>query len=111
MPDKTTTTRTATTSTKPKEEPEFEEITVKVRKDIPEALRDQLIRQLGVHANPVVGNFADLQRAGAHVVAGDSNALAAGVETPEGLSDTEAKEGAQRTIDEEAAAKDNPEPV
>jgi hypothetical protein len=90
--------------------------TVEISNDFDPDLEEALVRQLqrGVGTNFVVGNFADLQRAGAEVVAagqgvaGKGSGFAAGVVMNPEVDDDEAKAGAQRTLDEEAAAKNPP---
>ena len=77
-------------------------VTLTIRDGIPTALRDDLIRNLEGAPPHVVGNLADLQRLGAQQVAksggDDTYRVHPDVEDP--------KDGAKRTIDEEAAAKE-----
>lgn len=102
---------------------ETETITIEVRKDFDPGLRAALVSQLqrgtGAVAHPVVGNFADLQRAGAVVVAAGEggrdtgNGFAAGVTLNPSVDPDDAKAGAERTLREEAEAKtpaEAPEP-
>ena len=103
MPDNTTSTKTSSNSAKKADEKDTETMSIEVRKDIPADLRDQLIRQLGVRANPVVGNFADLQRGGAHAVLGESDPLKKGVEMHPSVSDEDAKELGASTTAESAS--------
>lgn len=78
--------------------------TINIRDDIPDALRDQLIRQLEGGAPTVVGNFADLQRLGSQAIAtkGPDEVFRLNPNTDE----DEAKRGAQRNLDEVQAAAD-----
>lgn len=54
---------------------------------IDETTRAAIERTLEPRSTNVVGNLADLQRAGAAVVKGEGSDLAAGVEKPAGVSD------------------------
>lgn len=92
-------------------------VTLTVKEDFDPDLLDSLARQIEKGTtNFVVGNFADLQRAGAEVVAagqgemGKGSGFAAGVQLHPDVDLDEAKKGAERTLEEEAAAK-NPEPL
>lgn len=93
-------------------------VTVTVAESFDQGLLDALVRQLerGAGNQFVVGNLADLQRAGAEVVAagqgapGKGSGFAAGVNMHPDVDLDDAKSGAQRTLDEEEAAK-NPEPL
>lgn len=72
--------------------------------------RESLIRQLGPKGGTgVVGNLADVQRAGAAIVKGESSTFADGVEAPpgttdEGLANAKAvDEAVQAAVDSAAA--------
>ena len=89
-------------------------VTLQVSENFDDDLLNALTRQLerGAGSNFVVGNFADLQRAGAEVVAsgqgeaGKGSGFAAGVQIQANQGDAdEMKAGAQRTLDEEKEAK------
>ncbi|MDP9389128.1 MAG: hypothetical protein M3Q48_14715 [Actinomycetota bacterium] len=43
---------------------EYDEVTIRIRRDIPPGLRDSLLEQLAPRVDPVVGNIADAQRVG-----------------------------------------------
>lgn len=59
-------------------------ITVPVGENVDDATVEALIRELAPPVAGVVGNYADIQRAGAAIVAGDAKDLASGVEVPPG---------------------------
>lgn len=81
-------------------------MTIEVRNDIPDVTRDALIAQLGPRSAPVVGNLADLQRAGAEAAAGGgTKSFDKGVAKPVDTSDEDFQRGAERTLREEAEAK------
>ena len=64
-------------------------ITIPVRDNLDDAGVEELIRQLAPPVVGIVGNYADIQRAGAQIVAGDANDLASGVETPAGVTEND----------------------
>lgn len=90
-------------------------VTVTVSENFDDGLLDSLVRQLerGAGAQFVVGNLADVQRAGAVAVAAGQgeelgkggDTFAKGVLLNPNVDGDEAKAGAERTIDEEKAAK------
>lgn len=88
-------------------------VTLTVSKDFDSDLLDALVRQLerGAGNQFVAGNLADLQRAGAEVVAagqgemGKGSGFAAGVQLNPEVDLDDAKKAAQRTLDEEKEAK------
>ncbi len=87
-------------------------VTITVGEGVTDGLLDSLVRQLERGGAPlVVGNLADLQRAGAEAVAGGDgeagkgSGFAAGVTLHPDVDPDVAKAGAQRTLDEEAEAK------
>lgn len=85
------------------------EVTVNVRDDIPDALRDSLIAQLEGRPNTVVGNLADLQRLGAATIANEGPNETFRLNPA--IDDVDnAKAGAQRALDEEEEAKTAPPP-
>ena len=92
-------------------------VTITVSGDVPDALRDQLVRQLerGGGSALTVGNLADVQRAGAVAVAGGKTEFTkgsgfdAGVALNPNQDEDAAKAGAERVIDEEKEAKSAPE--
>jgi hypothetical protein len=64
-------------------------ITVPVGDNLDDATVEDIIRQLAPPVAGIVGNYADVQRAGAAIVKGDGSDLASGVETPPGVTDTD----------------------
>lgn len=92
-------------------------VTLQVSESFDSGLLTALINQIETTPNPVVGNLADLQRAGAEVVAagqgemGKGSGFAAGVQMNPSVDMDDAKRGAERTLDEEKLAKTPPEAV
>ena len=68
---------------------EYEEITVKVRKDLDPELRARALAQLGPRETVVIGNIADLQRAGAEAIAHGAADFSKGVADPPTEDDEE----------------------
>lgn len=62
-------------------------ITIPVRDNLDAAGIEDLVRQLAPPVVGIVGNYADVQRAGAEIVKGNATDFAAGVETPPGVTD------------------------
>lgn len=87
MADETTTTKTTKTRAATSDDVEY--VTIPVDKNLDEGTRNDLIRQLAPSAPGIVGNLADIQRAGAAIVLGEGKGLADGVETPPGVTDVD----------------------
>jgi len=64
-------------------------ITIPVGDNLDDATVEDIIRQLAPPVSGIVGNYADVQRAGAAIVKGDATDLAAGVETPAGVTEND----------------------
>ena len=87
-------------------------ITIPVRDNLDDAGVEELIRQLAPPVVGIVGNLADIQRAGAEIVKGNAKDLASGVETPAGVTDddlavTQAVEDAVAAANESSSGKGN----
>lgn len=78
-------------------------ITIPVRDNLDDAGVEDLIRQLAPPAVGIVGNYADVQRAGAKAVLEDGvTAFQEGVETPPGVTDEDI--AVTKAVDDAVAA-------
>lgn len=82
-------------------------ITIPVADNLDDATVEDLVRQLAPPVAGIVGNYADVQRAGAAIVAGEGKDLASGVELPPGESPEDAKTAAQVNAAVEKAVEDS----
>lgn len=87
------------------------EITVLVGDNVDDATVEAALRSLAPNVSGVVGNYADIQRAGAAIVNGDAKDLAAGVEPPPGLTGDDIAVSAAIEESIEAAKTGNPSSV
>jgi hypothetical protein len=82
-------------------------ITVPVADNLDDATVEDLVRQLAPPVAGIVGNYADIQRAGAAIVSGEGKGLADGVELPPGESDESVKTAAKVNAAVEKAVEDS----
>lgn len=82
-------------------------ITIPVADNLDDATVEDLVRALAPPTSGIVGNYADIQRAGAAIVAGEGTDLASGVEIPAGESADDLKTAAQVNAAVEQAVSDS----
>lgn len=82
-------------------------ITVPVNPNLDDATVEDMVRALAPPTSGIVGNLADIQRAGAAIVAGEAKDLAAGVELPPGESPDDLKAAAKVNAAVEQAVEDS----
>lgn len=82
-------------------------ITIPIADNLDDATVEDLVRQLAPPTSGIVGNLADVQRAGAAIVAGEAKDLAAGVEIPPGESPDDLKTAAKVNAAVEQAVQDS----
>lgn len=82
-------------------------ITVPVNPNLDDATVEDMVRALAPPTVGIVGNYADIQRAGAAIVAGEGKDLASGVELPPGETAGDVKAAAKVNAAVEQAVEDS----